>query len=256
MTDDVEATVAAARRELVEPWATLFAAQRFYGEKVRKQTLQAYGRLCDAHLLITGVLAAALLRINGKIVPIDWAHEERKALVALFVIGLEVCENAIVQGRYLQSLVLLRQEMEIIARIKTVRSGKRNGKRCPNIGVLGNPSLARLYGELSEAAHVSNHRFVRAATECEVPGYDLPGPTSGTRYFPAFDEGLARRSFSLHLGLIISLVEELTIDLAQCYDEGLTGREVEAFELAAQLMQAERTVEVVSEGKWKRVGEA
>ena len=105
MTDDVEATVAAARRELVEPWATLFAAQRFYGEKVRKQTLQAYGRLCDAHLLITSVLAAALLRINGKIVPIDWAHEERKALVALFVIGLEVCENAIVQGRYLQSLV-------------------------------------------------------------------------------------------------------------------------------------------------------
>jgi hypothetical protein len=50
MTEDIEAAVTAAQRELLQPWATLFAAQRFYGDKVREQTKKAYGRLRDAHL--------------------------------------------------------------------------------------------------------------------------------------------------------------------------------------------------------------
>jgi hypothetical protein len=172
MTDDVEATVAAARRELVEPWATLFAAQRFYGEKVRKQTLQAYGRLCDAHLLITGVLAAALLRINGKIVPIDWAHEERKALVALFVIGLEVCENAIVQGRYLQSLVLLRQEMEIIARIKTVGPARGTGS---DARISAFWEIPRLHA--CTASCLKPRTFLTIASFALLPSVRCPGTT-------------------------------------------------------------------------------
>jgi hypothetical protein len=256
MNGNFEATVAVARGELMEPWATLFAVQRCYGDKVREQTIEAYGRLLDARLLITGVLAAALLRIHGKIVPIDSTHEERKALSASFVIGIEVCENAIVEGRYLQALALLRQEMETVARIKTVRFAKTNGERRPNIAVLGNSSLARLYGELSEAAHVSHHQIVRTATQYEVPGDDLSVPTSRARYFPAFDQGLARRSLSLHLGLMLELVQEFMIDLEEQYREAVTEREVEAVNLAVQLMQAEGMVDVIKGAEFKRVGKA
>jgi hypothetical protein len=213
-------------------------------DKVREQTMKAYGRLIDAHLLTTGVLAAALLRVNGKIAPITPISEERNALFASFVIGIEACESAIAEGRYLQALALLRQEMETLAQLKAVNAGRRNANRSRNVAVLES-SLARLYVELSAAAHVSKSHIVRAATEWDVSADDAPGPTSGTRYFPAFDEGLARRSFSVHKVLTLGLIEELSINLReQHHGDRFTERETEAVSFALQLMAAEGMVEL------------
>ncbi|HQS45639.1 MAG: hypothetical protein B7Y12_00575 [Rhizobiales bacterium 24-66-13] len=50
---------------LIEPAATLYAVQKMYGDRAKAKAMEAYGRLSDAHLLVTGVLAAGLLRING-----------------------------------------------------------------------------------------------------------------------------------------------------------------------------------------------
>ncbi len=200
MTDEIEAAIKVHQRELIESAATLFAVQKIHGDKVREQSKAAYRRLVDAHLLITGVLGAALLRINAKVTPITSTSEERNALFASYVIGIETCERAIEEGRYLQAQALLRQEMETLAQLKAVAGGKRNQNRSPNVAML-EQSLARLYDDLSAAAHVSKHHIVRAATDWEVHHENLPGPTSGTRYFPAFIEELARRSFGLHLTL-------------------------------------------------------
>lgn len=243
MTDDIEAAVEAHQREMIESAAALYAVQKIYGDKVREQSKAAYRRLVDAHLLITGVLATGLLRTNGKITPITDTSEERNALFASYVIGMEACERAIEEGRYLQAHALLRQEMETLAQLKAVTAGKRNENRSPNVAVLEN-SLARLYDGLSAAAHVSKHHMVRAATEWDVSDENLPRPTSGTRYFPAFVEELARRSFSLHLMLTIRLIEEMSIELhEQNGDDGFTEREVEAVNLAVQLMIAEGVLE-------------
>ncbi len=243
-TDNIEVDVEAHKRELIEQAAILFAVQRVYGDKVREQTMKAYGRLIDAHLLITGALAAALLRDNGKIRPITPNNEERDALFASFVIGIEACENAIAEGRYLQASTLLRQEMETLAQLMAVRAGTRKEEKCPNVGVL-EKSLKCLYGELSAAAHVSKHGVVRAATAWDICGDDLPGPTSGTRYFPVFDESWARRSFGLHLMLIIWVITELSIDLDGRHSgDRFTEREAEAIQLAQMLMGAEGIIEI------------
>lgn len=239
MTDDIEETLEVHLHELIKSAATLYAVQKVYGEKVRKQSKTAYHRLVDAHLLITGVLASGLLRINGKITPVTETSEARNALFASYVIGMEPCERAIEEGRYLQAHALLRQEMETLAQLKAVNAGKRNENRAPNVAVL-EKSLARLYGELSAAAHVSKQHMVRAATEWDVSGENLPGPTSGTRFFPAFDEELARRSFGLHLVLTLRLIEEMSTDLHEQHGgDGFTKREVEAVNLAVRLMISE-----------------
>lgn len=243
MTDDIEAAVEVHRRELIESAATLYAVQKVYGDKVREQSKAAYRRLVDAHLLITGVLATGLLRINGKIVQITDTSEERDALFASYVIGMEACERTIEEGRYLQAHALLRQEVETLAQLKAVAAGKRNENRSPNVAVL-EESIARLYGGLSAAAHVSKHHMVRAATEWDVSGENLPGPTSGTRYFPVFVEELGRRSFALHLVLTLRLIEEMSIDLRERYgDDGFTQRECEAVNLAVQVMLNEGMLE-------------
>jgi hypothetical protein len=245
MTDlskDIEAAVEAHRSELLEASTMLFAVQKTSGDTVRKQSIAAYKRLVDAHLLITGVLAAALLRVNGKITPITVTSEKRSALFASFVIGMESCETAIVEGRYLQASALLRQEMETVAQIKQIQAGKQCEQKA-NVKIL-EKSLRCLYSELSNAAHVSKHHIVRAATTWNISDLDLPELTSGTSYFPVFDEGLARRSFSLHLMLIIRLIEEFSIDLNEQFKhDGFTDHEVEAVKAALQLMQFEGMAE-------------
>ena len=244
MVDDSKADVEAHKRELMASAAMLFAVQQDSGDKVRKQTMMAYGRLVDAHLLIMGVLASGLLRIDGKITPVTSTAEERDALFASFIIGLVVCENTIVEGRYLQALALLRQEMETLAQLKAVREGTRRRNQPPNVKIL-DKSLARMYGELSAAAHVSNHDMIRSATAWDVPRDDLPGSTSGTRQFPLFDENLARRSFVLHLMLTRWVIVELATDLLQRYaGDGFTEREAEAARLAEKLMQLEGMVTI------------
>ncbi|HYM88148.1 MAG TPA: hypothetical protein VES92_03445, partial [Nitrospiraceae bacterium] len=66
----------------------------------------------------------------------------------------------------------------------------------------------------------------------------------GTRYFPAFVEQLARRSFALHLMLTLRLIEEMSIDLREQHgDDGFTQREGEAVNLAVQLMITEGMLE-------------
>lgn len=245
MTDGIEAAVEAHKRELIEPAATLYAVQKTYGDKVREQSRAAYGRMLDAHLLTTGVLAKGLLRTNGQFTPVTETSGQRNALFATYVIGMEICERAIEEGRYLQAHALLRQEMETLAQLKAVSAGKRRNNQSPNVNVLES-SLSRLYGDLSAAAHVSKHHIVQAATDWVVSGENLPGPTSGTRYFPAFVEELARRSFALHLMLTLRLIEEMSIDLhEQPSDNGFTERDVEAVKLAVKLMIAEGVVEPV-----------
>src|SRR5687768_15851912 len=97
MNDEAEAQIKTLQQELFESGAMLFAAQKVASDEVQEQTKRAYGRLLDAHMLATGVLGAVLIRTNGKIVEQAPTGEERNALFASFVIGLNSCEKSIVQ---------------------------------------------------------------------------------------------------------------------------------------------------------------
>lgn len=230
--------------QFLKPASTLFAVQKVQGATVREETTRAYRKMVDAHLLITGVLAAAIERVGGKVVETSPAYEERTALFASFVIGMDLCERAIEEGRYLQALTLVRQEMEIIAQLITITRGKRQEGKQPKVTVLEEP-LRRLYDDLSAAAHVSRHHIVRAATEMDVSTMELPGATSGTRYFPVFDETIARRCFSLHLMLVLRLIEQMSIDYHEQYapEDHFRRDDANALELAVSLMVAEEMFE-------------
>lgn len=233
------------KQELIEQASTLYAVQKVYGDRARSKSMAAYGRLIDAHLLVTGVLAGGLLRINGTVVEGDQTAFERDALFAAFVIGMEPCETAIAEARYLQAHAMLRQELDILAQLKAVRANRRKLNGAANIAAL-EQSLARLYGGLSAAAHVSQHDIVQSATAWDGEMDDLPGPTNLTRYFPETDEGLARRSYALHIYMILRLIEEMSVDLAARYDNSrFTQSETEALSLAVDLMVAEGMVELV-----------
>lgn len=244
MTDDFDSRVRALQEDLIEPAAMLMAWGRLQADKVRQQTMPAYGRLTDAHLLLSGVLAAALLRISGKIVPAGDSTAELNGLFASFVIGMDTCERTIAEGAYLQAGALLRQEMETVARMVEVRQGRQRDGRQANVAML-EESLARLYGSLSDAAHVAQPDIVRLATEHDLEDMEVPGPTSAARFFPVFNRETARRLFAVHLLLMGNLIQEMSIEHDERHndDDGFSARDVQAVQLAMALMQQEGMVE-------------
>ena len=56
MSAEVEQEIVEFTEKLLRPAATLFAVQKMKGDNVREETKRVYGRMVDAHLLITGVL--------------------------------------------------------------------------------------------------------------------------------------------------------------------------------------------------------
>ena len=241
-SDAIEQRVHEQRARLLNPAAKLFAIQSVYGKQVRERTMKAYGRLSEAHLLIVGVLAAALFRVNAKVTKIPERGEERDALFASIVIGLDLCEGAIAEGRYLQAAALVRQELETLAQLKILRSGRRYEGRAPKVGVL-EESVRRLMDDLSAATHLSKADIVRSATAWDLTGREVPEPDStvGTRHFPQLDNTLARRLFSLHLVGLMHVVGEFSLDLSERYqgDDVFSAQDQEAIDLAAHLLKSE-----------------
>ncbi len=245
MSDAFESSVHAFQEDFLESATLVAAYPRFQADKVREQTLPAYGRLNDAHLLLCGVLGAALLRVNGKITPAGTNTAELNALFAAFIIGMDTCERAIAEGAYLQAAALLRQEMETIARLAEVRRGRQREGRQANVAML-EESLARQYGSLSGAAHVAQPGIVRMATDHDLEGMEVPGPTSAARFFPVFERETARRLFAVHLLLMGNLIQEMSIehDERHAVEDGFSVRDVQAVQLAMALMEQEGMVEL------------
>jgi hypothetical protein len=238
-----EASVKLHQEQLIKAAATLYGVQKMQGDAVRAKTHEAYGRILDAHMLISGVLGAALLRENGKVVPMNPQYDQRTALCASFIIGMSICEDAIAEGRYIQAQALLRQEMETLAQLKAVRAGKRRLNGSPNISSLGK-SLSRMYGSLSAVTHLSRHDLISFATHwVDADLSDVPHDTKATRQFPSFDYDAARRSFSLHVFLMMQLIDEMSVNCDGMQGTVFTASECDAVGLAVDLLALEGMVE-------------
>jgi hypothetical protein len=229
---------------LIGPASTLYAAQKVASDQVRAQTEAAFGHMVDAHLLVSGVLGGVLLRTNGKLTQDGLLNQERRVLFASYVVGMPLCELAIQEGRYLQALTLLRHEMETLAQIVTSHSGQRKKGKVANVAVLGK-DISRVYGDLSAAAHASNHDM---ASELLTKIVDETEDriSRGTYFYPVQNMKLARQAFALHLMLTINLITQVAIDYNKAHPEdGFGPLDLEALNLAMELLKKEGLAEEV-----------
>ncbi|RWN54837.1 MAG: hypothetical protein EOR99_35305 [Mesorhizobium sp.] len=120
--------------------------------------------------------------------------------------GIPLCEEAIVEGLYVQAATLLRQEHEIISAVQELGIGRRKDGKTPHatIGVLKN--MGKVYGDLSGAAHVSQSQLLHDIVEMERG--ELRGPSA----FPIYHRDLARNLYSLHVCCIV-LMGRLTSEI-------------------------------------------
>lgn len=217
----------------------MYVLQKNAGETIRKQTIEGYGRLAEAHGYILEAASVPLFRIHGKERDLVKGAAHKSMLFASLFIGMSLVEDAIAEGRYLQAHALLRQEMETVARLVEVRKEiPKLESETPRVSHL-EASLRRLYGELTGSAHVSSTPSLRSATLVE----DHPDhpEMEVARFYPELDLPMARRTFGLHLTLWLYVVEELSHFHAE---DGVFGdRESKFLNAAIAIMREENVLE-------------
>lgn len=105
-----------------------------------------------------------------------------------------------------------------------------------NVTVLGQ-DVSRAYGDLSAAAHASNHDM---ASELLTKVVDETEDriSRGIYFYPVQNMKLARQAFALHLMLTIHLITQVAIHCNQAHPKDGFGRlDQEALNLTIELMK-------------------
>jgi hypothetical protein len=235
-------------KSIPEAAGMLAAYERAMNKRVREQTLPVLGHLATANMLATGTIGSALFRVNGRVslTKLDGKAHDSGNLMAGFVLGMDVTESAIMHGRYLQASALVRQEIETMAALDEVKRGVRIDGVTPRVSAF-DETIRRLYGQLTDAAHVSNRSIVRSASAYQGPVSGLPEDSVARRYFPVLDVNLARGLYALHTLITIHIAEQMNAQFAEMYGEGFTAEENEALRSAVDGLVQEGFVTEASE---------
>jgi hypothetical protein len=228
---------------LVRSATQLLGYQVAAGNANREKSKKAYGLILEAHMAVTGAIGSALTRNDGvrsKIV----GHSQRQiVLIASFIQGLNIAECAISEGYYVQAAALLRQELETIAALEELKSGKRADQRTPNVKHV--PwSLGRLYSDLSKAAHAADHDVLQQVL---APDHSLlPEDTIGVTMTAQFRKNMAWRMMGFHVALLLLLAVHLDAHYKMVSGTGLNEMEVAALRNAQQMLLDEGWLETAS----------
>ncbi|NTF13930.1 hypothetical protein [Agrobacterium tumefaciens] len=154
-------------------------------------------KLTEAHAFACSALMNLFSRNAGRKIKEDPKASKQINLLSHFMQGIHLCEEAIVEGLYVQAATLLRQEHEIVSAVQELGIDKRRDGKTPHatIGVLKN--MGKVYGDLSGAAHVSQSALLHDIVEMEQG--ELRGPSA----FPIYHRDLARNLYSLHVCYIV-----------------------------------------------------
>lgn len=148
----------------------------------------------------------------------------------------------------MQAHALIRQEVEILARMKEYRGREveRLEGYAPRVGAL-DEWLRRAYNDVTSSAHVSKAHKLRSATQLDDPDWPLPDDTDGTRFYPEFDAATARQTFTVHLLLMAEVAVELFTDLkahAATGTEIVMDEDLDQVNAALRVMIDEGVIEV------------
>lgn len=112
--------------------------------------------------------------------------------------------------------------------------------------------MKRLYGKLSDAAHLRVHAKLGHALRSPHKQHDALGPAVAARYSPMFDRELARRSFGLHIYLTLRLLEALRADLQVRHGPVVSEHELQAVNRAVELLVTEGVLERRDAGRLRQ----
>lgn len=220
----------------------LWVAHDVMRESSTKSAVAELGEIAPAYALALGVVASAAKRVDGKFGGWTTESSRRGSIIAGFIVGLTLVEQAILGGFSAQAAALVRQELEAIAALEEIRLGCRTERRTPNVRHV--PSVpGPLYSDLSKAAHFSDTATLRSATEYRGEMEGEPGSAEKWLLSPQHVPGTARRLFGLHTLLLLHLAEHQARDHHEDHGLEATAEDIEAVSRSLQLLKSAGVIE-------------
>lgn len=194
--------------------------------------------MTEAHAFACSAFMNLVSRSAGKKIPEDVNTSQQINLLSHFMQGIHLCEEAIVEGLYVQAATLLRQEHEIISAVQELGIGRRKDGKTPHATVGALKNMGKVYGDLSGAAHVSQSQLLHDIVEMERG--ELRGPSA----FPIYHRDLARNLYSLHVCYIV-LMGRLTAEIHDAIGlGGASNDEEKMMVLAIATLHEEGLIEI------------
>jgi hypothetical protein len=191
----------------------LRAAVSRAGERVAQQAKAVYG--ADAYFLerAVGLLARTILCKAGQKGSPTPEMGNKILLIITYFQGCGFTERLIAEGQYAKAAAALKQDFEILTRIKEIDAGEAQSGKTPQMrhAPKGSP---KLYGELNKVAHPSNEALLHRHLEQVATG-----GIRGVSPLPIFRESTVRSEFKLHCWLCYSMCHASTQVLLENYGE-------------------------------------
>jgi hypothetical protein len=231
----------------VEAGIRLRESHRLMRKNARAAALAELGPdLEEAYSLAYQAVAMAALQRDGIIAKVPEPPDRRSPILAAFVMGLSLVEEALLDGFNPQASALVRQEVEAIAALEEIRLGRRVEGRTPNVSVVETLN-GRVYGGMSNAAHLSHHETLRNLVSMRAEVDHAPGPVAAYLMSPQHLPETTRRMFGLHVLLMIHLVNHQEAHLEEMHGAELSQEAVDVANRATKML-AQAGIIIVDEG--------
>ncbi len=181
-------------------------------EIVRKQT----AAVLDSNLTNSRIFLASLFFDLMKIregVPgnSDETTSKVLSLITTYIQGFGITENLIYEGQYSKVASVLKQEYEILTRIKEhIESAAKEGKT-PNVKHAPKGSQ-RIYGKLNDISHPSNSDII-----LDLIYKEFDGQVNAVSPIPVFNEEYAINLYKSHLFVGYEILKENVMLIADFY---------------------------------------
>lgn len=190
------------------------------GNKIKEESKKAYGsELLDARLTFLSILSYLINCKSGVPGTTNESISERLLLIITFIQGTFITEALISEGQYVKASSALKQDFEIMTRIKEIKaSGSKYGK-VPHIKNAPKGSQ-HFYGELNDLSHISKANILES-----VILKHISGNIRGISPIPSFNTDIARKLYELHIFLCFEIAREAVILFEDMY--GKETKEIE-----------------------------
>ncbi len=182
------------------------------GKAIREKSKAAYGRkFTDVRLLSMALLVRALTCKSGIPGIANEATSAQLGVIAAFAQGTCFTESLISEGQYVKGAAALKQDYEMLARVREIEIGKAKVGRQPQVQHA--PSGTQFfYGELNKVAHPSNPEILQRC----MGGY-ISDTINAANPIPIFVEQSALGMYELHIWICFEMAREAVKLLTKMY---------------------------------------
>lgn len=134
-----------------------------------------------------------------------WLHQ-------IYNQGMIETEKLLLKGQYFKAAVCMKQELEILTRIRQIKKGILPDGKTPNVS-FALPGMGKAYGVLNEIGHVSKPEYYKFLDSHEFDNSNNATP------FPTFIKAMLVDSYNVYVWFLLEMTKESVLLFRDMFPE-------------------------------------